>query len=79
MGAKSNSRRRRGEVTILNRTLKHTGDGLEYSAEEEREMRAEFSMAANRRIDSDGRRSLTDLMKSETTQGWTRRKGSGES
>ena len=34
------------EVTILNRTLKHTGDGLEYSADprHEREIRAEFSM-----------------------------------
>ena len=34
------------EVTIFNRTLKHTGDGLEYSADprHEREIRAEFSI-----------------------------------
>ena len=34
------------EVTILNRTLKHTGDGLEYSADprHEREIRAEFNI-----------------------------------
>ena len=34
------------EVTILNRTLKHTGDGLEYPADprHEQEIRAEFSI-----------------------------------
>ena len=37
------------EVTILNRTLKHTGDGLEYSADPSEKLELSSTLAANQK------------------------------